>query len=64
MPEFATGAYHREVLRPHMTGSFTDLVKAATTSWAMIRNLDNSEINRTKFREWTAAQRAWQASNC
>ena len=43
MPEFATGAYHREILRPHMTGSFTDLVKAATTSWAMIRNLDNSE---------------------
>ena len=43
MPEFATGAYQREILRPHMTGSFTDLVKAATTSWAMIRNLDNSE---------------------
>ncbi|MAA50682.1 MAG: hypothetical protein CMP83_10980, partial [Gammaproteobacteria bacterium] len=43
MPEFATGAYHREILRTRMTGSFTDLVKSATTSWAMIRNLDNSE---------------------
>jgi uncharacterized protein (DUF1800 family) len=43
MPEFTTGAYHRDVLRQHMTGSFTDLTKAATTSWAMIHNLDNSE---------------------
>ena len=43
MPEFTTGPYHREILRPHMTGSFTDMVKAATTSWAMIHNLDNSE---------------------
>ena len=43
MPEFTTGAYHRDVLRQHMTGSFVDLTKAATTSWAMIHNLDNSE---------------------
>ena len=43
MPEFTTGAYHREILRPHLTGSFTDLVKAATVSWAMIHNLDNSQ---------------------
>ena len=26
MPEFTTGPYHRK-LRPHMTGSFTDMVK-------------------------------------
>ena len=43
MPEFATGPFHRDILRQNMTGSFTDLVKAATTSWAMIHNLDNSQ---------------------
>ena len=38
-----TGAYTREVIRPNMCGSFTDLVKAVTTSWTMIAHLDNSE---------------------
>ena len=38
-----TGAYTREIIRPYMCGSFTDLVKAVTTSWTMIHHLDNSE---------------------
>ncbi|MEC8672229.1 MAG: DUF1800 family protein [Pseudomonadota bacterium] len=38
-----TGAYTREIIRPNMCGSFTDLVKAVTTSWTMIHHLDNSE---------------------
>jgi uncharacterized protein (DUF1800 family) len=43
LPQFSTGPYHREIIRQHMTGQFVDLAKAATTSWAMIHNLDNSE---------------------
>ena len=38
-----TGAYTRETIRPNMCGSFTDLVKAVTTSWTMIHHLDNSD---------------------
>ena len=38
-----TGAYTREIIRPNMCGSFTDLVKAVTTSWTMMHHLDNSE---------------------
>lgn len=38
-----TGAYTREIIRPNMCGSFTDMVKAVTTSWTMIHHLDNSE---------------------
>ena len=43
MPEFTTGPFHRETIRQHMCGSFTELATAATTSWSMIHNLDNSE---------------------
>ncbi|MGC6517863.1 MAG: DUF1800 family protein [Candidatus Puniceispirillaceae bacterium] len=43
MPQFTTGPYHREIIRSHMTGSFKALTQAATLSWAMIHNLDNSE---------------------
>ncbi|MAJ35218.1 MAG: hypothetical protein CBC12_07730 [Candidatus Puniceispirillum sp. TMED52] len=43
LAEFSTGPYHREIIRQHMTGQFLDLAVAATTSWAMIHNLDNSE---------------------
>ncbi|MGB1964913.1 MAG: DUF1800 family protein [Candidatus Puniceispirillales bacterium] len=43
LAEFSTGPYHREIIREHMTGKFVDLLKATTTSWAMIHNLDNSE---------------------
>jgi len=42
MPEFVTGAYHREVIRENLCGSFENLVKEVTISWAMIHNLDNS----------------------
>jgi len=38
-----TGAYTREIIRPNMCGSFTELVKAVTTSWTMIHHLDNSK---------------------
>ena len=58
MPEFATGAYHREVLRPHMTGEGGNHLMGDDPKSRQFR------INWTKFREWTAAQRAWQASNC
>ena len=43
MPQFVTGPYHREIIRQNMTGSFRELTEAATLSWAMIHNLDNSE---------------------
>ena len=43
MPEFTTGPFHRETIRTHMTGSFTELATAATLSWSMIHNLDNSD---------------------
>ena len=43
MPQFTTGPFHRETIRPAMTGSFHALLQAATLSWSMIRNLDNSE---------------------
>ena len=38
-----TGAYTREVIRPNMFHSSTDLVKAVTTSWTMTAHLDNSQ---------------------
>ena len=38
-----TGEYHRNVLRKNLTGSFAELVTAATTSRAMIESLDNSD---------------------
>ena len=43
MPHFTTGPYHREIIRQNMTGHFKELLEAATLSWAMIRNLDNSQ---------------------
>ena len=43
MPQFTTGPYHREIIRANMTGSFRELCEAATLSWSMIHNLDNSE---------------------
>lgn len=41
LAEFTVGAYQRTILRPLMTGSFTDLVEAATKSWSMMELLDN-----------------------
>ena len=43
MPQFTTGPFHRETIRPAMTGSFHTLLKEATLSWSMINNLDNSQ---------------------
>lgn len=43
LASFNTGSYTREIIRPNMCGTFTDLVKAVTTSWTMIHHLDNSE---------------------
>ena len=38
---FATGPYHRDVLRPNMMNTFEELVFQATISHAMQKNLDN-----------------------
>lgn len=35
------GAYEREVIRPHVTGRFVDMLRAATTHPAMLIYLDN-----------------------
>ena len=43
MPQFTTGPYHRETIRPALTGSFHDLVAKVSLSWSMIHNLDNSQ---------------------
>ncbi|MFL2781775.1 MAG: DUF1800 family protein [Rhodospirillales bacterium] len=43
LPNYITGAMHREIIRPALTGSFEDLLFNTTTSWAMIHNLDNSK---------------------
>ena len=36
-----TGAFHREAVRPHIDGSFLQLLTASTTHGAMLRYLDN-----------------------
>ena len=43
LPEFATGPYQREIIRPNMIKTFEDMVREATISWAMINHLDNSD---------------------
>jgi len=43
LPEYATGPYQRETIRPNMIKTFEDMVKDATISWAMINHLDNSQ---------------------
>lgn len=43
LPNFNTGVYQREIIRENLCGSFTDLLKSATISFAMIKSLDNSE---------------------
>ena len=43
MPDGAlTGEYHRNIIRINLCNKFTDLVTAVTTSYAMIKSLDNS----------------------
>ena len=43
LPEYATGPYQREIIRPNMIKTFEDMVREATISWAMINHLDNSD---------------------
>ena len=43
LPEYATGPYQREIIRPNMINTFEDMVREATISWAMINHLDNSD---------------------
>ena len=42
LPEYATGPYQREIIRPNMIKTFEDMVREVTISWAMINHLDNS----------------------
>jgi uncharacterized protein (DUF1800 family) len=42
LPQYATGPYQREIIRPNMINTFEDLVREVTISWAMINHLDNS----------------------
>ena len=41
LPQFLTGAYQREVIRPKLEGNFADLLFAATTALPMLHSLDN-----------------------
>ena len=43
LPSFNTGAFQREIIRENLCGNFTNLLKSATISFAMIKNLDNSD---------------------
>ena len=43
LANFNTGVFQREIVRENLCGSFTDLLEAATTSFAMIMSLDNSD---------------------
>ena len=43
LPEYATGPYQREIIRPNLIKTFEDMVREATISWAMINHLDNSD---------------------
>ena len=43
LPKYHTGPYQRESIRLNLNQTFEKLVYDATTSWAMIRNLDNSQ---------------------
>ena len=49
-----TGEYHRRVIRENLNKSFVDLTVAATTSYVMIKSLDNSESvgPNSKWGEW------------
>ena len=49
-----TGEYHRRVIRENLNKSFVDLTVAATTSYVMIKSLDNSESvgPNSKWGKW------------
>ncbi|MBT3901359.1 MAG: DUF1800 family protein [Pelagibacteraceae bacterium] len=54
LPEFSTGPYQREIIRPNMTKTFQDMVQSVTTSWCMIHHLDNSQSvgPNSKSKQW------------
>jgi uncharacterized protein (DUF1800 family) len=43
LPEFSTGAYHREFIRANMDKTFETMVQEATVAWPMIMHLDNKD---------------------
>ena len=43
LPEFSTGAYHREFIRANMDKTFETMVYEATIAWPMIMHLDNKD---------------------
>jgi uncharacterized protein (DUF1800 family) len=43
LPDYSTGSYQREIIRPNLNQTFEKMVFDVTTSWAMIHHLDNSK---------------------
>ena len=43
LPEFSTGAYHRDFIRANMDKTFEKMVQEATVAWPMIMHLDNKD---------------------
>ena len=43
LKDYTTGAYHRETIRSNLNQTFEKMVYDATTSWAMILHLDNTD---------------------
>ena len=43
LKDYTTGAYHRESIRSNLNQTFEKMVYDATTSWAMILHLDNTD---------------------
>ena len=56
LPQYSTGPYQREIIRPNLNQTFEKMVYDVTTSWAMILHLDNSESagpkSVTAFQDW------------
>ena len=56
LPQYSTGPYQREIIRPNLNQTFEKMVYDVTTSWAMIHHLDNSESagpkSATAFKDW------------
>ena len=56
LPQYSTGPYQREIIRPNLNQTLEKLVYDATTSWAMIHHLDNGESagpnSVTASQEW------------
>ena len=57
LPKYHTGPYQRESIRLNLNQTFEKLVYDATISWAMIRNLDNSDNEGPKSKDAKAEWR-------